>query len=199
MTKQQLNTTYQEMVDLLAGLSESERQKTIQQYWEAVFSNGFIGFVQGQIEAGRKMTHPDSKFKNLFSGSLGDAIIAQSQQNLENLLSVWKSMAICYEVLRKRSEKQGNSKGMVAHGNHTAMPRGVSIPEAAKCYRCGNKAVGNGLCSGCLATQQDWEQDDLDYDRQLYERHQNDLDYQRVQDDQIYYNNQYDYNTYSDY
>ena len=88
---------------------------------------------------------------------------------------------------------------MVAHGRHTAMPRGVSVPEAARCYRCGSASAGQGLCSGCLATQQDWEQDDLDHDRLVYERRQADLDYQRIQDDQIYNSNQYDYNTYTDY
>jgi hypothetical protein len=191
--------TYQEMVDVLSGMNEKERQNTIQNYWQAVFSDGFVAFVQGQIEAGRKMTQPNSSLKKILTGPIGDAVMEQTRKNLTNLLSVWNSMAVCYEVLQKRCEKQGNAKGMVAHGKHTAMPRGVSIPEASRCYRCGSTAVGQGLCSGCLATQQDWEQDDLDYDRQLYERRQDDLDYQRIQDDQIYYDNQYDYNTYTDY
>jgi len=68
-----------------------------------------------------------------------------------------------------------------------------------QCSRCGSPAVEQGLCSGCLATQQDWDQDDLEYDRQLHERQADDLQYQRIQDDQLYYENQHDYNSYTDY
>ena len=191
--------TYQDMVDILAAMDEKERQTTIKKHWQAVFSDGFVAFVQGQIEAGRKMIQANSKLKPVLTGIIGDAIKEQMRQNLEALLNVWNSMAICYQIMQKQSERQGNSKGMVAHGRHTAMPRGVSVPEAARCYRCGSASAGQGLCSGCLATQQDWEQDDLDHDRLVYERRQADLDYQRIQDDQIYNSNQYDYNTYTDY
>ena len=190
---------YQEMVDILASMDEKERQVTIQKHWQAVLSHGFVAFVQGQIEAGRKMTQPDSKLNTGLTGLIGDAIREQMRQNLENLLNVWNSMATCYQTMQRQSEKQGNAKGMVAHGKHTSMPRGVSVSKAVQCYRCGSTAVGQGLCSGCLATRQDWEQDDLDYERQHYERRQDDLDYQRVQDEQIYNSNQYDYNTYTDY
>lgn len=191
--------TYQDMVDILAGMDEKERQTTIKKHWQAVFSDGFVAFVQGQIEAGRKMIQTNSKLKPVLTGLIGDAIKEQMRKNLDNLLNVWNSMAICYQIMQKQSEKQGNSKGMVAHGKHTAMPRGVAVPEAARCYRCGSKSAGQGLCSGCLATKQDWEQEDLDHDRQVYERHQADRDYQRIQDDQIYNSNQHDYNTYTDY
>jgi hypothetical protein len=191
--------TYQDMVDILAGLDEKERQNTIKKHWQAVFSDGFVAFVQGQIEAGRKMIQTNSKLKPVLTGLIGDAIKEQMRKNLNNLLNVWNSMAICYQIMQKQSEKQGNAKGMVAHGEHTAMPRGVSVPEAVRCYRCGSASVGQGLCSGCLASQQDWEQDNLDHDRQVYERHQTDLDYQRIRDEQIYNSNQYDYNTYTDY
>ena len=194
--------TYQEMVDILAGMDEKERQITIQKHWQVVFSDGFVAFVQGQVESGKKMTQPHSGLEAVFAGlksSIGDILKEQMRKDLANLLNVWDSMAICYRIMQKQSEKQGNSKGMVAHGKHTAMPRGVSVPEAVRCYRCGSTAATQGLCSGCLATQQDWEQDDLDYDRQHYERQQDDLEYQRIQDDQIYNSNQYDYNTYTDY
>jgi hypothetical protein len=191
--------TYQDMVDILAGMDEKERQATIKKHWQAVFSDGFVAFVQGQIEAGRKMIQTNSKLKPVLTGLIGDAIKEQMRKNLNNLLNVWNSMAICYQIMQKQSEKQGNAKGMVAHGEHTAMPRGVSVPEAVRCYRCGSASVGQGLCSGCLASQQDWEQDNLDHDRQVYERHQTDLDYQRIRDEQIYNSNQYDYNTYTDY
>ena len=191
--------TYQVMVDILAGMDEKERRTTIKKHWQAVFSDGFVAFVQGQIEAGRKMIQTNSKLKPVLTGLIGDAIKEQMRKNLDNLLNVWNSMAICYQIMQKQSEKQGNAKGMVAHGEHTAMPRGVSVPEAVRCYRCGSASVGQGLCSGCLASQQDWEQDNLDHDRQVYERHQTDLDYQRIRDEHIYNSNQYDYNTYTDY
>jgi hypothetical protein len=191
--------TYQEMVDALAGMDEKKRQAIIKKHWQVVLSDGFVAFVQGQIEAGRKMAQPDSNLKTVLTGLIGDAVREQMRKNLENLLNVWNSMATCYQTMQRQSERQGNSKGMVAHGKHTAMPRGVSVSKAARCYRCGSTAVDQGLCNGCLATQQDWERDDLDYDRQHYQRQQDDLDYQRIQDDQIYNSNQYDYNTYTDY
>ena len=104
-----------------------------------------------------------------------------------------------YERLQLQSERQGNARGMVAHGAHQTMPRGITVAETVQCFSCGSPAVDQGLCSGCLATQQESDQDDLDYDRQLHERQGEDLQYQRLQDDQLYYDTQQDFNSYTDY
>ncbi|MEN8206776.1 MAG: hypothetical protein ABFS24_12305 [Pseudomonadota bacterium] len=111
----------------------------------------------------------------------------------------WSSMKVVYAQLQRRSERQGNQQGMVAHGRHMSMPRGVSVGNAAACYRCGSPADSQGLCGGCMAMQQDWEQDDIDSERQQYEQQRADNEYTRQQDDQMYQDNQQDFNTYTDY
>jgi len=183
-------------------MNEQERYKAIQNNWQAVFSDGFLGFVQGQLEAGRKMALSDPDVEKVFAG-MDSALVAelkrQAFKQVARLMAVWNSMTAVYDKLQKYSERQGNLNGMVAHGKHRAMPRGKSITGAAHCYRCGSTAVSQGLCSGCLANQQDWEQEDIDYDRRLHERQQEEIEYQRLQDDRLYDDNQQDFNSYTDY
>jgi hypothetical protein len=190
------------MVDTLAAMNEQERQRALQTHWQAAFSDGFIAYVQGQLEAGRKVAASDPSYADFFA-ELDPSLVAVLKEGaltqVARLVAVWDSMVAVYERLQLQSERQGNAQGMVAHGAHQVMPRGVSVTGAVQCSRCGSPAVDQGLCSGCLATQQDWDQDDLEYDRQLHERQADDLQYQRIQDDQLYYDNQHDYNSYTDY
>lgn len=194
--------TYQEMVDALGAMNEQERRQALQTHWQSVFSDGFIAFVQGQVEAGRKMVSPDSEYAHFFDEldpSLAEVLKQQASNDVARLVAVWHSMVGVYEALQQESTRQGNAHGMVAHGAHQTMPRGISVAEAAQCFSCGSPAVDQGLCSGCLATRQDWDQEDLEYERQLHERQVDDLQYQRLQDDQLYYDNQQDFHSYTDY
>ena len=193
--------TYQEMVHALGTMNEQERRLALQAHWQSVFSDGFIAYVQGQLEAGRKMVLPDSEYAVVFAEldpSLVEVLKQQALKDLARLTAVWDTMVAVYERLQRQSERQGNARGMVAHGAHQAMPRGVTVSETVQCSSCGSPAVAQGLCSGCLATQQEWDQDDLDYDRQLHKRQGEDLQYQRLQDDQLYYDTQQDFNSYTD-
>jgi len=194
--------TYQQMVDALASMEERERRAAMQKHWQAVFSDGFIAFVQGQIEAGRKMALSGGGLAEVFAG-LDPSVIAglkrQSLREVARLVGVWDSMVAVYEKLQTQSEQQGNASGMVAHGRHRVMPRGVAVTGAVQCYRCGSAATDRGLCAGCLATQQDWDRQDEEYDREMHERQTADLENRRLQDDELYYQNQQDYNTYTDY
>lgn len=194
--------TYQEMVDALAAMDEQERRRAIQEHWQAVFSDGFIAFVQGQLEAGRQMAQSSAGFGQVFA-ELDPSFVAvlkeQASAQLARLTEIWHSLAAVYEKLQTESERQGNPQGMVAHGKHRAMPRGISVAPAVGCFRCGSQAVGQGLCSGCLATQQDWEQQDSEYERQLYDRQQQEIEHHRLQNDQLYYDNQQDFNTHTTY
>jgi hypothetical protein len=190
-------TTYQEMLDALAGMDEQRRRLAIQTHWQAIFSDGFIAFVQGQIEVGRKMILSGPESAPLFAILEPAMVTALKQQMLRQfglLVEVWDSMVAVYEMLQRRSEGQGNAQGMVAHGRHRTMPRGIGVTEATRCYRCGSPAASRGLCDGCLATERDWERDELDHERQRI-----DLEYQRLQDDRIYSDNQRDFNSYTDY
>ena len=194
--------TYQEMLDNLSTLDEQQRRVTIQHHWQAVLSDGFVAFVQGQLEGYRKMALGQDGMERVYAAMTHDLEKILRQQALLQIAKttdVWDSMVAIYETLQKHSERQGSSGGMVDHGRHTAMPRGVSVAAAGRCYRCGATAAGQGLCNGCLATQQDWEQDDLDYERQRYDQQRDLQDYQRLQDDQLYHDQQMDFNPYNDY
>lgn len=194
--------TYQEMVDALGAMDERERRLALRTHWQSVFSDGFIAYVQGQMEAGREMVLPDAGYTDFFAEldpSLVEVLKQQAVKDVARLGAVWDSMVAVYERLQRESERQGNAHGMVAHGAHETMPRGGTVAGAVQCSSCGSPAVDQGLCSGCLATQQDWDQDDIEYDRQLHERQGEDLQYQRLQDDQLYHDNQQDFNSYTDY
>jgi hypothetical protein len=190
---------YSEMVDALVNMSEHERQDAIMTHWQAVLSDGFIAFVQGQMEAARSMASGTGGFSGLLGMLHGDAARQLQHQALHQahaLSVVWDSMDAVYRKLQADSERQGNDRGMVGHGHHRTMPAGRSVDVAAGCYRCGASAVSLGLCSGCLATQQDWEQDALRHDEQRWDNLQEDLRHQQLRDDQIYRDHQQDFNSY---
>lgn len=194
--------TYQQMVDALMNMDEQQRRLAIQAHWEIIFSDSFIAYMQGQLEEGRKIADGGPGIEKLYAGltsDLGDILRKHVAQHLTQLLQVWNCMVSVYEKLQKQSEGQGNSQGMVNHGKHRVMPRGVAITNAIHCYRCGSQVADQGLCSGCLSTQQSWEQEDLEYDRQLHDQQQQQVEYQRFQDDQIYHQQQQDFNTYTNY
>jgi len=193
---------YQEMVDALISMNERQRRMALKAHWEVAFSDSFIAYVQGQLEEGRKLVNGRSDIETIFAGvnpELVDVLRSYGAQHLNNLHQVWTCMSFVYQELQQQSERQGHTGGMVSHGNHRVMPRGKTVSSAIHCYRCGSQAVDQGLCGGCLSTQQSWEQDDLDYDNRLHEQQQQQLDYQRLQDDQMYYSQQQDFNTYTNY
>lgn len=194
--------TYQQMADALVNMDEQQRRLAIRTHWEIIFSDSFIAYMQGQLEEGRKIADGGAGIEQVYAGltpDLAEILRNHVAQHLTQLLRVWQSMAAVYEKLQKQSESQGNSQGMASHGKHKVMPRGISVTNAVHCYRCGSQAVDQGLCSGCLSTQQNWEQENLEYDRQLYDQQQQQSEYQRIQDDQIYHQQQQDFNTYTNY
>lgn len=193
--------TYQEMLESLAAMAEVERQTAITEHWQVAFSDGFIGFIQGQVEAGREAVKPGSQARQLLAqAGLPDAtMMPYFNAQLAKSLAVWESMRSAYSMLQQKSARQGSQGGMTDHGQHDTMPAGREVRAAVNCYRCGSPASAQGLCSGCLATQQDWDQQDIDHDRQLDDQQRDQIDYQRVQDDQLYYDTQQDFNTYENY
>jgi len=186
---------YEEMLEAAVSMDEAERREAFMEHWQAIFSDGFVAYVQGQVEAGKQMAHSESSL----AGLLGDAVKQLVIQRAQQLTAVWESMRSVYAEVQRASEQQGKSGGMVEHSQHRAMPTGIDVSTAVSCYRCGARVSSQGLCSGCIDTQQDWQQDDLDYDRQLQDQQLDHLDHQRLQSDQQYYDNQADYNTYTDY
>jgi hypothetical protein len=195
--------TYQEMLDQLAAMEEQRRQATIAEHWQAVLGDGFVAFVQGQIEAARNWITPSTGyFENVFEGQSEELKRLMMQQLLKRMaayVSVWDSMQLVYRRLQQHSERQGPAGGMVDHGRHDRMPRGVHVAPAARCYRCGSPAEAGGLCGGCRSTETDWAQADAEYDREQYRRQMDDLDYRRLQDDYLYQSTQPDFNSYDPY
>jgi soluble cytochrome b562 len=191
-----MKTNYQETVNLLSEMDEKQRQQELQNHWQIIFSDGFIGFVQGEMEVLRSQI---AEADRIISQGGVEASVQNTLKRLSNLRlmyleRVWKSMVTVYQRLQKISATQGNSQGMTGNRSKAGMPRGAAVSPAASCFRCGETAVEQGLCGSCLSTRNQWEQDDLDHDQSLYDRQQDDLNYQRKRDDDLYYNNLPDFN-----
>jgi hypothetical protein len=192
------------MIDTLGAMTEQDRQLAIQTHWEDVFSEGFVAFVQGQLEIGRNLLLPASPLTGLLVGmdpSLAITLKQQALRDIGRLTEIWDSMTVVYARLQEQSHRQGNAQGIAGqNGGGRTLPRTHAVGAGAlQCYRCGSPAVGQGLCDGCLATQQGWEQDELDYDRQLQDRRIEDQSLQRLQEDRDYYDRQQDLTSYPDY
>lgn len=188
--------TYQEMLDGLADLEEARRRAVIREHWQTVLSEGFVAFVQGQIDAARNMILPSGPFDKVFEGQSHEIKKIMKQQFFKAIArysDVWDSMSTVYTELQQHSERQGNRGGMVDHGRHRTMPRGVHVAPASKCFRCGSPAVAGGLCQGCQATQDSWDAADAEYDRELVRRDYERIEYERLQDDNTFYSTQQDF------
>ncbi len=187
---------YQEMLDDLVGDDDAGRTITMMAHWQDVFSDGFVGFVQGQIDAGRAASQPGSPVEVFFTAAGMDPapLIAQAREYHQDLLAVWEKMLSVYAAIQRSSEQQGNAEGMAGHGSHTTMPAGVSVQPATNCYRCGSPVDANGLCSDCNALDADIEAHRQQDDQLRYAREQDALDQQRQLDNQAHWNNQPDFN-----
>ena len=198
--------TYQEMLDQLTEMTDGERAKVMAEHWQTIFSPGFIAFVQGQLEGGRQLML-DGRLDKVLSGQ-DEAVAAAIKQSVVKThakhAALWLQMRDIYAKLQRQSERQGAQGGMVDHTPHPTMPRGVSVQSATRCYRCGSPVEANGLCGGCLATQEDWERDEEDYIRQQDEIGRNEVEATqqeqvRLDQDNYYNDMQYDYNSHTDY
>lgn len=192
------------MLDALARVSERERRETIAAHWETLLSDGFIGFVQGQIEAARRFAEGGTgTLDELLAGldpAISEAVRQRAAAQLPLLAAVWQSMTVVYQHLQRVSEQQSPHGGMVSHGSHTVMPRGLDVGGAVHCYRCGSAVADRGLCAGCLATEQDWHEKDLEHDwledqRRELDLQRDELQHRSLSDDQIYHDNQMDFST----
>lgn len=193
---------YQEMLDDLSKMDDSQRTTVICEHWQTILSDGFVAFVQGQIDGARNLMSPTGAFDKVFEGQnedFKDLMRQEMHKTIARYTTVWNTMTLVYQKLQQHSEQHSASGGMVDHGRHREMPRGVNVAPASHCYRCGSPAAAGGLCKGCADTRRDWDQADAEYDRELVRRQADDLDYQRIQDDNQFYDTQPDFNSYDDY
>ena len=185
---------YQQMLNDLVEMESEERRRTIVERWDTVFSDGFIGFVQGQIDAGRQTVAGDGPLGGILEGAIGDLIRESTAVWLAQVFVVWGHMKDVYAQVTSASRDHGPTGGMAdVAGARREMPRGVSVTPAATCFRCGSEVASGGLCAGCLAEQDAAERDHVEYDRQLHDQQLDRQDYQRLQDDQTYYDTQQDF------
>ncbi len=188
--------TYQDMLNAILLESEASRRRLIRDHWRDAFSDGFIAYVQSQIDA--TQAYIDGERRGL-SAWLPDAVqevfVAGNKVYLGQLVTVWDSMKAVYAQLAAASAAEGNpSTGMAATAKRSGtMPRGTVVATATVCARCGAASDG-GLCGACQS-----HDDFIEADRLEYENHLDDRDFYRQQaenhqNDIQYYNDQVDFN-----
>lgn len=189
--------TYQDMLNEILLVGEATRRKLIRDHWRDAFSDGFIAYVQSQIDATEAYV---SGQKRGLSAWLPDAMqevfVAGNKVYLGQLVTVWDSMKFVYAQLAAASKEEGNPTGIAAQAKaNGAMPRGVEVGISTACARCGASSNG-GLCDGCIDNDAFIERERIDYENQLddqaYYRQQAD----NYQADVSYYDTQVDFQQY---
>ena len=192
--------TYQDMLHAILLESELERRRLIRDHWRDAFSDGFIAYVQSQIDAAEAFINGEKRgLAAWLPDVMQDIAVAGNKVYLGQLVTVWDSMKAVYAQLAEASASEGNPTGLAATASANGqMPRGETISVASHCARCGASSNG-GLCAGCQDHDAFVEADRLEYERLEYENQLNDQDYFRQQADNFqadtsYYDSQMDFN-----
>ncbi|WP_300037115.1 hypothetical protein [uncultured Roseobacter sp.] len=189
--------TYQEMLTSVLILPEGERRRLMRAHWRDAFSEGFIAYVQSQIDATEAYIRGEKRGLSAWLPDMVEAVFVEGNKvYLGQLLTVWDSMKTVYAQLQTASAEEGNPTGMAEKAGPQVMPAGQVITGATDCARCGAATAG-GICGACADHDAFVEQDHLDYEqslndqayyRQQYDNHQVDMSYYDGQSD--FYNNQ---------
>ncbi len=167
------------MLNSVLILSESERRKLIRAHWRDAFSDGFIAYVQSQIDAAEAYISGEKRGLSAWLPDAVEAVFVEGNKiYLGQLVTVWESMKEVYAQLSAASAEEGQPTGMAAKTSGHVMPRGQVIAAAPDCARCGAPNPSGGLCGGCASHDAFIENDQLDYERSL-----NDQDFYRQQYD----------------
>ena len=192
--------TYQDMLNAVLQKNEQERRQLIRDHWRDAFSDGFIAYVQSQIDATESYIKGDNRgLAAWLPEIMQDIALAGNKAYLGQLVTVWESMKAVYAQLTAASAAEGNPTGISTSATRNGtMPRGSSISVATACARCGNTSNG-GLCGACADHDNFVEADRLDYERKQYENELNDREYYQQQADTYqadtsYYDTQTDFN-----
>ncbi|MFK7830166.1 MAG: hypothetical protein AB8B57_10340 [Congregibacter sp.] len=185
--------TYQDMLNEILLVREATRRTLIRDHWRDAFSDGFIAYVQSQIDATEAYVGGQRQGLSAWlPDAVQDAFVAGNKVYLGQLVTVWESMKFVYTQLATASTQEGNPTGIAAQSKaNGAMPRGVQVGLSTVCARCGAASEG-GLCSGCVdhdafveLTQQDCENtlDDQAYYSAQADNYQADISYYDTQVD----------------
>ena len=192
--------TYQDMLNAILLESEQQRRRLIRDHWRDAFSDGFIAYVQSQIDSAEAFINGEKRgLAAWLPDIMQDAAVAGNKVYLGQLVTVWDSMKTVYAQLTEASKTEGNPTGIAATAkSNGTMPRGAAISVASNCARCGSASTG-GLCDTCADHDDFVEADRLDYERQQYENQLNDQEYYQQQADTYradtnYYDAQMDFN-----
>ena len=197
--------TYQDMLNAILLQSEQERRRLIRDHWRDAFSDGFIAYVQSQIDAAEAFVNGEKRgLAAWLPDIMQDVAVAGNKLYLGQLVTVWNSMKVVYAQLAAASKAEGSPTGIAATAkSNGTMPRGTTISMATTCSRCGAASDG-GLCTGCLDHEDFVEADRvefqrLEYEQQEYQTQLNDQEYfqqqaEIYQADTSYYDTQPDFN-----
>ncbi|MEM1076235.1 MAG: hypothetical protein AAF665_15430 [Pseudomonadota bacterium] len=187
--------TYQEMLNAVLILPEAERRRLIQAHWRDAFSDGFIAYVQSQIDATEAYISGEKRGLSAWlPDSVENVFVEGNKIYLGQLVTVWESMKAVYAQLSAASAAEGQPTGMAGHTTRPVMPRGTVISEAAECARCGARNPSGGLCGACTDHDAFIEEDHLAYERSLADQAYYRQQYDSYQADVRYYDSQTDFN-----
>lgn len=186
--------TYQEMLNSVLILPEAERRKLIKTHWRDAFSDGFIAYVQSQIDAAEAYISGEKRGLSAWLPDAVEAVFVEGNKiYLGQLVTVWGSMKTVYAQLASASAQEGQPTGMAARAKGETMPRGQVITPASECARCGARNPSGGLCGACADTDAFIEEDRLAYDRSLQDQDYYRQQYDAYQADNTYYDTQADF------
>lgn len=186
--------TYQEMLNSVLILPEGERRRLIRAHWRDAFSDGFIAYVQSQIDATEAYISGEKRGLSAWLPDAVESVFVEGNKiYLGQLVTVWESMKTVYAQLSTASAEEGQPTGMAAKTSNSVMPRGQVISPALECARCGASSPSGGLCSSCESHDAFVEADRLEYDRSLNDQDYYRQQYDNFQSDISYYDNQVDF------
>ncbi|WP_298844166.1 hypothetical protein [uncultured Roseobacter sp.] len=185
--------TYQEMLSSVLILPEGERRRLMRAHWRDAFSDGFIAYVQSQIDATEAYIRGEKRGLSAWLPDMVEAVFVEGNKvYLGQLLTVWESMKVVYAQLQAASAEEGNPTGMAARASGSVMPAGQVITGAGECARCGAAAQA-GICDACADHDAFIEQEHVEYERQLNDQEYYRQQYDNHQADASYYDGQSDF------
>lgn len=178
---------YSQMIAALIGMSEPQRRQAIGQNWQMVFNEGFVNYVQSQVEQIDEYVSGEQRGLSRFLPEMvQNFMVGANKIYKTRIIAVWESMEAVY------AQGPPTHAGVTTSTGQTEYD--LSGSDSLSCYRCGSQVQANGLCGGCLDQDAFIEQDNIDYDRQLYDQQLDHQDYVQSQDHYSYYETQIDYN-----
>ncbi len=186
---------YAEMMMALVGMSENDRRNAILEHRQHVLADGFIAYMQSQIEQIDDYVEGKNRGLSGFLPQVAQDFMVEANKNYrEQIAAVWESIYAVHTQLASDNASNGGSRNHPGHSGYANTGyQETTVTASGHCSRCGSMVAVNGLCNGCLDHDAFIEQDHLEYDQRLYEQQLDRQTYQQIQDDYAYYDAQTDF------